>query len=435
LPDFEAIYGFNKFIEKGEFYDFGRDRAKGTESIFSAKTDVHHREKRRKVFGPALSNTKIIGYEPVIKKNVGILLSRLELSLRQDDSASKPVNVAGLVHRYTIDTMLEVLYGPTICSQPCTDASTTRDLPRVLRDMTRMAWSSSLLPWFGWLANTRPAVALLRRPTRNAKGEPTNISALAIASQSLIFSHQEQLVQSKEMSILKNWVEVPVDDSKKMAPSELWTEAFNLTLAGPGSTAAAITAVLYMLGLPEGREWQEMIRLEVKGVEIKAASASSFPVVFAIIKETLRLHPPFPTAFPRTIMPSAENVIPNLPVALPVGTVVSANTFVLGRSKKIWGEDANEWKPQRWLGSEYEKQQMEDKFVVFSKGSRQCVGKELAMLTLAKAVASVAQRWEFKSVGELKGNSFLEMAYDECWISFKDLPHSLNAHDAQQSSQ
>src|SRR5579871_2417222 len=32
LGDFEAIYGFHKSIEKDEFYDFGRDRVKNSES-------------------------------------------------------------------------------------------------------------------------------------------------------------------------------------------------------------------------------------------------------------------------------------------------------------------------------------------------------------------------------------------------------------------
>ncbi|KAL1964585.1 hypothetical protein VTN77DRAFT_6759 [Rasamsonia byssochlamydoides] len=424
LTDFEAIYGFNKYVEKGVFYDFWRDRAKGSENIFSAKTDADHREKKRKVFGPALSNAKIVGYDPVITKNAGVLLSRLELLLQNNSASDKPVpvNIAGLVHRYTIDTMLEVLYGPTVCPQPYTDAPTTRGIPKTLRGMLKMAWSRSLFPFFGWLMATRPMAALTRRPTRNEQGDLTNISALAAASQSLIFSHPEQLTRSKQPSIVKNWAELPADGRRKMGPSEVWKEAFNLVLAGPGSTAAALTAVLFMLGLPEGREWQEKIRLETEGMEVKAGSVSEFPVLFAVIKETLRLHPPFPTAFPRTITPGAENAIPNLPAALPAGTVVSANTFVLGRSKQIWGEDAGEWKPQRWLlESEHEKQEMEDKFVVFSKGSRQCVGRELALLTLAKAVVSVAKRWEFRSEGELKGNSFLEMAYDECWMTFKEL--------------
>lgn len=38
------------------------------------------------------------------------------------------------------------------------------------------------------------------------------------------------------------------------------------------------------------------------------------------------------------------------------------------------------------------RQKLEEKFVVFSKGPRGCVGKEIAMLMLEKAVAGVLEK-------------------------------------------
>ena len=58
LAAFEVIYGFNKFLEKGDFYCFGRDAVTQAESLFSARTDANHREHRRKVLSPALSPGK-----------------------------------------------------------------------------------------------------------------------------------------------------------------------------------------------------------------------------------------------------------------------------------------------------------------------------------------------------------------------------------------
>jgi benzoate 4-monooxygenase len=419
LADFEAIYGFNKAIEKGEFYDFGRDRRKRLESIFSAKTDASHREHRRKVFGPALSGAKIAGYEPIVSKHVDVLLSRLEAVVNNDTTA----NIANLVHRYTLDTLLEVLYGPTICPQPYTDAPTASGILGAFRTKTKMAWGVALLPWFGWLMSTGPVVDMMRKPKYDSKERLIDVAALAADSRKLIFAHPEQALQSQQSSIVRNWLEVPAEDTKKMTPGEVWTEAFNLTFAGPGSTAAALTSILFCLGTPEGQFWQEKIRLEAKGFDAVPASlamSSVPPVLLAVIKETLRLRAPFPTAFPRTIMPGAEIAIPNLPAPLPVGTLVSAHTYVLGRSKKIWGEDAEEWVPWRWLDGGKEKREMEEKFVVFSKGPRGCVGRELAMLLLAKAVVGVLERWEWKSMGELRGNGFLEMQYEDCRIAFKN---------------
>jgi benzoate 4-monooxygenase len=147
------------------------------------------------------------------------------------------------------------------------------------------------------------------------------------------------------------------------------------------------------------------------------------PVLLAAIKETLRLDTPFPTAFPRTITAGAESAIPDLPAPLPVGTIVSAHTYILSQSKALWGADAEIWKPERWLDAktEAEKREMEKKFVPFSKGARDCVGKEIALLVVAKAVVAVLKAWDVKAVGRPKGKSLLEMLYEECVISFTDV--------------
>ena len=41
-----------------------------------------------------------------------------------------------------------------------------------------------------------------------------------------------------------------------------------------------------------------------------------------------------------------------------------------------------------------QKQKLEEKFVAFSKGPRSCIGREIAMLMLEKAVVGVLEKWE-----------------------------------------
>lgn len=122
----------------------------------------------------------------------------------------------------------------------------------------------------------------------------------------------------------------------------MWFEGFNLMIAGPGSTAAALAALVFQLGSEEGQLWQENLRSLI----VDDGDGSEDPGIMcselnALIKETLRLHSPFPTAYPRVITPGAEEgIIPHTTTALPVGTMVSANTYVLDRSEEIWGSDA-----------------------------------------------------------------------------------------------
>ncbi|RJE19119.1 hypothetical protein PHISCL_08546, partial [Aspergillus sclerotialis] len=406
LEDFEAIYGFNKAIEKDDFYLFGRDPSERARSIFSTKSETEHRVKKRKVLGPALGSTAKVGrYEGVVVRHVGVLVSRLRSARAMEDGKGKSVNIAPLLHRFTLDAMLDLVWGPALSSLPYTDRPTAGDLSSAFRTLGKMAWACSILPAFGWLVNTQVAGAFLRRPTYSKDGELMGIPGLMAAARGLILKYPEQVVESSQPGILKHWFEVPADDPNRMTPAEMGSEAFNLMIAGPGSTAAALTALVFQLGTKEGQVWQEKLRDQAI-----AGDGTISPELNAVVKETLRLHAPFPTAFPRVITPGAETVIPNTSsAALPVGTMVSANTFVLGRSGDIWGSDADQWVPERWLGNEVQRREMESKLVAFSKGARSCIGKELASLMIAKATMEIIKIGPFRSVGELRGKSFVEM--------------------------
>ena len=419
LSAFNAIYGFNRFVEKGDFYDFGRDANTQAGSIFTARTDAIHRDCKRKIVGAALLTHQVKTYEPVISKHVALLLSRLTRTQEARPNTSA-VNVAPEIHRYTFDTIFEIIYGEPLCFTPYTDTRAAHCVLAGFRAPSKMAWGGSLLPDLGWLMSTRPMVLLTRRPTYDADGNMTGIAALGACTRDLVFEHPAEAIQSPQPSILQNFLRVPQEDSKWMAPDAMWRECFNLTFAGPGSTAAALTAVLYELGRPHGREWQERI-CAARSPLATAATTTTSVTLSAVIKETLRLHAPFPTAFPRTITPGAESVIPDLPAPLLAGTIVSANTYVLGCSKEIWGPDAEEWKPQRWLDvTESREKEMDDAFVAFSKGSRGCAGKEIVMRMLPQAVIGILGNWRIEAIRDLRRRNFVEMQYYDCGIVFID---------------
>jgi cytochrome P450 len=67
----------------------------------------------------------------------------------------------------------------------------------------------------------------------------------------------------------------------------------------------------------------------------------------ACIKESLRIFSPVPMGLPR-IAPEGGLTIGDR--TLPEGTIVSINPWVMHHSKEIWGKDAHEFNPDRWLG-------------------------------------------------------------------------------------
>lgn len=160
-----------------------------------------------------------------------------------------------------------------------------------------------------------------------------------------------------------------------------------------------MNAVLYELGI-HGK-WQVQVLIELQSLtptsmetpwDLPYSGLSRLPYLRAIVKESLRLSPPFPSAFQREVsMNSGAVTIAGFAAALPPGTKISTNHYVMCRSRAVFGTDADEFHPERWLDTNDSEQlkRMEDAWSVFGRGARMCVGKDLVIMMLYKAVAAV----------------------------------------------
>ncbi|KAM7266547.1 hypothetical protein ACFE04_004444 [Oxalis oulophora] len=95
----------------------------------------------------------------------------------------------------------------------------------------------------------------------------------------------------------------------------------------------------------------------------------------ATLTETLRLYPAIPIdsklCLADDILPDGYNV--------KKGDIVMYTPYVMGRMKYVWGEDAEEFKPERWLDDKgVFRQESSFKFTAFQAGPRICLGKEFA---------------------------------------------------------
>jgi benzoate 4-monooxygenase len=60
---------------------------------------------------------------------------------------------------------------------------------------------------------------------------------------------------------------------------------------------------------------------------------------------------------------------------------------------QIWGQDADEFRPERW---EKVTERQKQAFIPFSYGPRACVGRNVAEMELALIVSTVFRRYEFE---------------------------------------
>jgi len=100
---------------------------------------------------------------------------------------------------------------------------------------------------------------------------------------------------------------------------------------------------------------------------------------------------------------------------LPDGTRVERGDRVtyfpygMGRMEAIWGADAGEFRPRRWLAPPQDEGVSPFKFPVFQGGPRTCLGKEMAFLQMKFVASAVLRRFELREVDEGRSPVFVPL--------------------------
>ncbi|CAA0833333.1 Cytochrome P450 71A22 [Striga hermonthica] len=126
----------------------------------------------------------------------------------------------------------------------------------------------------------------------------------------------------------------------------------------------------------------------------------------AVVKETLRMHPPLPLLVPR----ETTQDVKLLSYDISSGTRVVINVWAIGRDPSLWAEPENFW-PERFLHDSVGlKGQFQ--FIPFGGGRRMCPGASFAMVIVELVLANLALNFEFELPGGLKGEN-LDMSEGE----------------------
>ncbi|CAN4088023.1 unnamed protein product [Withania somnifera] len=118
----------------------------------------------------------------------------------------------------------------------------------------------------------------------------------------------------------------------------------------------------------------------------------------AVIKETLRLHPPIPLLVPR----QARQDVKVMGYDIAAGTMVITNGWAIGRDPAIW-DDAEEFKPERFLNSTVDFKGHDFGLIPFGAGRRGCPGISFAMATNELVLANVVRNFDWQLPNGAKG--------------------------------
>jgi cytochrome P450 len=182
---------------------------------------------------------------------------------------------------------------------------------------------------------------------------------------------------------------------------ELVDNMMTFLAAGHETTASAFTWSVYMLS--QHKDIQAKLREEIHAhiPDLQAENISSdiidnMPYLHAVCQEVLRVWAPVPLTLRHT---SADTTVAGQPV--PKGTTVILAPWAVNHDAALWGDDAAEFRPDRWLApgqanaggavSNYA-------FLTFLHGPRSCIGMKFAQAEFACLVAAFVGTWQFEMV-------------------------------------
>ncbi|KAI4124801.1 MAG: hypothetical protein LQ338_004627 [Usnochroma carphineum] len=248
------------------------------------------------------------------------------------------------------------------------------------------------IPWLDELWRKNRFVAML-------KGS-TGFAILKVVGDFIAERKQKVKVnESGEKDMLSRFLELA--ETNESVPSwapTVWT--FSNVFAGSDSTGVVLKTIVYnLLTDPPTvqRLYEELVNAERTQHLTRPfpmwTEVCDLPYLDACINEGVRLHPPFCLPFERVVPDGGVTVCGQL---IAGGTIVGMSPYVVNRHRPTFGEDADSWRPERWLdqGAEHRKK-LENSVLTFGAGRRVCLGKNIALLEMKKLVSALVLNYEF----------------------------------------
>ena len=118
------------------------------------------------------------------------------------------------------------------------------------------------------------------------------------------------------------------------------------------------------------------------------------PYLDACIREAMRLHPVQRIPHDRVVPKGGMSIRGHW---IPEGTDVGIFPTVLHRRRQVFGDDADVYRPERWLIADKEKtDRMKNSMFTFSYGKYNCLGKNISKMEMYKVIPTILRSFQVR---------------------------------------
>ncbi|CAG8569578.1 11457_t:CDS:2, partial [Scutellospora calospora] len=301
--------------------------------------------------------------------------------LRNCADNGKPIDLQDLFYRFTLDTLGDIDFG--CLSNPEKPVQFAVDFDYAQRNID-WRWQQ---PLWKYIELYSERGRQMRKVCKKIDNYIYNI-----------INNRKSETGENTNDILTLFINAVDKDGTKLNDRELRDAILNLIIAGRDTTAQALSWMMYSIMANPFVE--DSLLKEINSILSPTTPIPSyddikaFKYANATFYETLRLYPSVPKNGKVCVK---DHILPN---GIPVyaDEFVIYNPWAMGRDKKLWGENAEIFNPERFLNSEDMSKPNQFKFIAFHAGPRNCLGQQFATVEAIMLVTTILREFKFELV-------------------------------------
>ncbi|KAI8946481.1 cytochrome P450 [Xylaria longipes] len=361
-----------------------------SDAMFSMLEPVRHDKYKAKA-SHGYSGRETPGLESAIDEQIANLIGLIRRKYLRKSGASArvvPLDLSKALSLFTLDVISRIALGKEF---GCLEAD--KDIHgfyKVVRNILPLMNILGDVPWARRIAFSTLGIKLLGP-------KPTDTSGLG-----LIMKLTNDEVRKRYTGDGKTSTDILGSFRRHgLTETECQTEALFMFVAGSETTSSTIIIMLYyLIATPVA---YQRLKTEMKAAiesgrvssPITAAEAKELPYLQALLYEGIRVRPAATATFSKEVPPEGDTIHGHF---VPGGTTVGPNLPSLMRSKALFGEDADIFRPERFLEADAatRTEMQRNVELVFGYGRWMCAGKTIAWIELNKALFELLREFDFQ---------------------------------------
>ncbi|CAG8807347.1 36621_t:CDS:10, partial [Gigaspora margarita] len=349
------------------------------QTLFSSIDKTFHKQRRR-IISPAFSIKYIASLEKLMLTCIKDLVYNVDEMLKCKGDV---LNIVNLIQICAVDIIGETSFGGKFNSIEAGQHPLPEKIWIELRRRLMKSIFPLLKPWLTEDPYLKDLTDNLIKTRREGTNQKTDILHI------LLNTFDIETEQPKDMKGEQG------RNEDKMTDYEVYDQIVEFLIAGTDTVSFTTAMTLVQLSknpqklLSLVKELDEVLNIDELPIHDKL---KDLKYLNAVISETMRLWPVFldggigrapdeDTIFGKYMIPKNTNLVLNI--------------YDLHHDPNYWGENVEEFIPERWLEPENIPR---DVYYPFSAGIRNCIGQNFAMMELRLLIATLVHRYNLTDV-------------------------------------